>query len=278
MTDTVGFLHSGGGLVDALLSAGTKKIRGITRSSSSKKAKDLAAKGVEVVEADLGNKASLSKVPALLNSDALECFLLQALFLIQIACVTLVSSVVYECRPRYRPYGAFSTQAFTGADELFLVTDFFAAGASYDGEFQQGKNAVDAAKEVIMHSRSLSGIVKFSEAPVVVIDAVFLDSYRHQAQYNWYYALSDRRCRDMSCMGLHLMFPSANLHLQIIHLFSMRQAGIKFVVFSALEGMPTDVKEKLPSLGGGLTVAHFESKNAVSVSPAKFPMYSTICI
>ena len=52
MTDTVGFLHSGvSNLVDALLSAGTKKIRGITRSSSSKKAKDLAAKGVEVVEA-----------------------------------------------------------------------------------------------------------------------------------------------------------------------------------------------------------------------------------
>lgn len=74
MTDTVGFLHSGGGLVDALLSAGTKKIRGITRSSSSKKAKDLAAKGVEVVEANLGNKASLSKVRALLNSDALECY------------------------------------------------------------------------------------------------------------------------------------------------------------------------------------------------------------
>jgi hypothetical protein len=72
----------------------------------------------------------------------------------------------------------------------------------------------------------------------------------------------------MSCLGLHLMFPSANLHL---HHFSMCQAGIKFVVFSALEGMPTDVKEKLPSLGGGLTVAHFESKNAVSVSHANSP-------
>lgn len=52
-------------MVDALLSAGSKSIRGITRSSSSKKAKDLAAKGVEVVEADLGNQASLSKVSAL---------------------------------------------------------------------------------------------------------------------------------------------------------------------------------------------------------------------
>lgn len=52
-------------MVDVLLSAGSKSIRGITRSSSSKKAKDLAAKGVEVVEADLGNQASLSKVSAL---------------------------------------------------------------------------------------------------------------------------------------------------------------------------------------------------------------------
>ena len=78
MTDTVGFLHSGGGLVDALLSAGSKKIRGITRSCSSKKAKNLAPKGVEVVEADLGNKASLSKVCALLFSDALESLLLKA--------------------------------------------------------------------------------------------------------------------------------------------------------------------------------------------------------
>lgn len=39
-------------------------------------------------------------------------------------------------------------QAFAGADALFLVTDFFGAGASFEGEFQQGKTAVDAAKEV----------------------------------------------------------------------------------------------------------------------------------
>lgn len=38
-------------------------------------------------------------------------------------------------------------QAFTGADELFLVTDFFAE-MSYEGEYQQGKNAIDAAKAV----------------------------------------------------------------------------------------------------------------------------------
>jgi hypothetical protein len=41
------------------------------------------------------------------------------------------------------------SQAFTGADELFLVTDIKSADQSYDGELQQGKNAVDAAKEVI---------------------------------------------------------------------------------------------------------------------------------
>lgn len=40
------------------------------------------------------------------------------------------------------------SQAMTGADELFLVTDNVSANHSYDGESQQGKNAVDAAKEV----------------------------------------------------------------------------------------------------------------------------------
>lgn len=40
------------------------------------------------------------------------------------------------------------SQAFTGADELFLVTDFYGAGFSYETELKQGKNAVDAAKEV----------------------------------------------------------------------------------------------------------------------------------
>ena len=42
----------------------------------------------------------------------------------------------------------FLSQAFTGADELFLVTDFMGAGFSYDAELKQGKNAIDAAKEV----------------------------------------------------------------------------------------------------------------------------------
>ncbi|EIE19581.1 N-terminal nucleophile aminohydrolase [Coccomyxa subellipsoidea C-169] len=88
---------AGGGVVDALLSADDKNVRAITRNATSQKAKDLVARGVGVVEADLSNKSSLIK-------------------------------------------------AFTGADMLFLVTDYYAS-MSYDTELQQGKNAVDAAKE-----------------------------------------------------------------------------------------------------------------------------------
>jgi len=44
-------------------------------------------------------------------------------------------------------------QAFQGADQLFLVTDFY---ASLDPqiELQQGKNAIDAAKEVAFHTHA----------------------------------------------------------------------------------------------------------------------------
>ena len=41
------------------------------------------------------------------------------------------------------------TQAFRGGDALFLVTDFFTA-KTMEKEYQQGKNAIDAAKEVCM--------------------------------------------------------------------------------------------------------------------------------
>ncbi len=49
-------------MVDALLSAGDKNVRAITRNATSQKAKDLVARGVGVVEADLSNKSSLIKV------------------------------------------------------------------------------------------------------------------------------------------------------------------------------------------------------------------------
>ena len=42
-------------------------------------------------------------------------------------------------------------QAFRGGDALFLVTDFSTA-KTMEKEYQQGKNAVDAAKEVRMQS------------------------------------------------------------------------------------------------------------------------------
>ena len=49
----------GGSVVDAALKAGTYKVRAITRNTSSEKAKALAARGVEVVKADLNDLASL---------------------------------------------------------------------------------------------------------------------------------------------------------------------------------------------------------------------------
>lgn len=49
----------GGGVVDALLKQGNWTVRAVTRSAA--KAQALAKRGVEVVEADLGDKASLIK-------------------------------------------------------------------------------------------------------------------------------------------------------------------------------------------------------------------------
>jgi hypothetical protein len=51
----------GGSVVSAFLEDKTFKVRGITRNPESKKAKDLAARGVEVVRADLNDEASLVK-------------------------------------------------------------------------------------------------------------------------------------------------------------------------------------------------------------------------
>lgn len=52
----------GGGVVDALLSQGKFQVRAISRDPSSDKAKALAQRGVEVVQADLNDKVSLVKV------------------------------------------------------------------------------------------------------------------------------------------------------------------------------------------------------------------------
>ncbi|KAK9826155.1 hypothetical protein WJX81_002045 [Elliptochloris bilobata] len=87
----------GGGVVAALLKQDKFSVRAVTRSAA--KAKDLAEKGVEVIEADMNDKASLVK-------------------------------------------------AFESAEGAFIVTDFWGgAGLNAETEIQQGKNAVDAAKE-----------------------------------------------------------------------------------------------------------------------------------
>lgn len=52
----------GGGVVDALLKSGNVTIRALTRDPASDKAKALSARGVQVVQADLNDSASIAKV------------------------------------------------------------------------------------------------------------------------------------------------------------------------------------------------------------------------
>ena len=54
----------GGGVVRALLTGGKFKVRGVTRSVESKKAKELAAQGVEMVQANFDEPESLHKAIA----------------------------------------------------------------------------------------------------------------------------------------------------------------------------------------------------------------------
>lgn len=51
----------GGSVISTLIEDGIYKVRGITRNVNSPKAKQLAAKGVEMVEANLDDEASLVK-------------------------------------------------------------------------------------------------------------------------------------------------------------------------------------------------------------------------
>lgn len=53
--------NQGGSVADAFLSNPNYRIRGLTRNSSSPAAKDLAAKGIEIVQADMDVPQSLQK-------------------------------------------------------------------------------------------------------------------------------------------------------------------------------------------------------------------------
>ena len=54
----------GGAVADSLLKGGKFKVRAVTRNPASDKAKALADRGAELVQADFNDKASLSKVSA----------------------------------------------------------------------------------------------------------------------------------------------------------------------------------------------------------------------
>jgi len=118
----------GGGAVAALQKQGKFGIRAITRSAD--KAKELTSQGVEVVEADMGDKQSLQHVRAPCMAFAWFTCARAPLGRLQ---QTLELS---------------TSQAFKGATGLFLVTDFYGCGGDPETEMQHGRNAIDAAKEV----------------------------------------------------------------------------------------------------------------------------------
>ncbi len=72
LTTVCGMLQ-GGGVVDALLSQGEFKVRAISRDPQSDKAKALTSRGVEVVQGDLNDKASLIKVRSALCQAPHQC-------------------------------------------------------------------------------------------------------------------------------------------------------------------------------------------------------------
>jgi uncharacterized protein YbjT (DUF2867 family) len=58
----------GGSVIDSALKAGTYKVRAVTRNIDSEKAKALAARGVEVVAANLNDEQSLIRAFDVSNS------------------------------------------------------------------------------------------------------------------------------------------------------------------------------------------------------------------
>jgi len=61
----------GSSVVNSALKDGTYKVRAITRKVDSDKAKALAARGVEVVAADLNDEESIAKAFEVPNTDIL---------------------------------------------------------------------------------------------------------------------------------------------------------------------------------------------------------------
>ena len=124
-----------------------------------------------------------------------------------------------------------AVQAFHGADQLFLVTDFYggAAGNPHT-EVQHGKNAIDAAKKVSMSSAT-------TELPTVVTEIII--QYKHALVMSAFITSTGQQL----CM----------------------QAGVKFVVFSTLEHIPDDVRKAFPVIEDGMVIPHFESKAAIGM-------------
>lgn len=110
--------NQGGSVAKRFLQDKTYRVRGITRDSSSPAARDAAAEGVEVVEANLDDVNTL--IPAFKGAN-------------------LIFSVTNYWEPFFRP----------DARALAVEKGISCRKHAYDVEYQQGKNIADAAAATV---------------------------------------------------------------------------------------------------------------------------------
>jgi hypothetical protein len=92
----------GGSVIDSALTAGRYRVRALTRNPSSDKAKALAARGVEVVKADLNDHASLVKAFQVSHfAPALAIYIMTTL---------QGSNAIYAVTDFFEPFAAFGPE------------------------------------------------------------------------------------------------------------------------------------------------------------------------
>lgn len=92
----------GGSVIDSALTAGRYRVRALTRNPSSDKAKALAARGVEVVKADLNDHASLVKAFQVSRfAPALAIYIMTTL---------QGSTAIYAVTDFFEPFAAFGPE------------------------------------------------------------------------------------------------------------------------------------------------------------------------
>lgn len=138
--------NQGGSVARRFLKDPVYKIRGLTRNSSSPAALELSKLGVEIVQADLNDRASL--IVALKGAN-------------------LIFSVTNYWEPFFRP------DARAAADAQGVTCRKYA----YDVEMRQGKNVVDAAGSpgtVIVNLFLHDRVELFNEEKEIIIFGLFV--------------------------------------------------------------------------------------------------------